>query len=124
LITYRLHATNTSRTSLRCFDEVRLVYRKLEQWLDGPVPNSLAPIHWPGYLRFFAGICEGAVFEEPLAALLPRGFLQGNLPLRPEETEALRRLTGACKEFAGTDEATSVPVSELLQRCERAWARR
>jgi glycosyltransferase involved in cell wall biosynthesis len=125
LLTYRIHAHNTSRDAGRTATaEIDLVFEKYCRWLLKPTVNPIAPTprNWPHYFRIFAHLCTSAA-GRPLASRLPAEALAmataaGTAPT-PVEATAIRSLIAASR---SPEVFAAMPATDLMLRCHHAWA--
>jgi GT2 family glycosyltransferase len=125
LLTYRIHATNTSRNAATTASgEIDLVIEKLCRWLLEPTANPVAPTprNWPHYLRLFAHLSTSTA-GRPLASWLPPEVLAAaaapGAASTPRETASIRGLIAAAR---SPEDFASVPWEELMRRCHRTWS--
>jgi glycosyltransferase involved in cell wall biosynthesis len=125
LLTYRLHAHNTSGDGLKSSAwERELVVDKLCAWMGESTPNSRAPTprNWPRYFRLFAHLSMFAG-GQPLASRLPRELLAP--PSEPlstaRETRAIHDLLTAAR---SAETFEGLAREDLMIRCAQAWANR
>ena len=123
LLTYRLHATNTSLESAGHTHEIDIVRDKVATWILKPAANPAAPTpaNWPRYFRIFAqtqSVSAGLV----VAAQLPRAALVPGPSTDSESRDghAIRMLLAAAR---STDSGAGLPRYELFLRCQRVWNR-
>ena len=125
LLTYRIHANNTSRdAAMTATAEIDLVIEKLCRWLLEPTANPVAPTprNWPHYFRIFAHLSTSAAGRS-FASRLPPGVLTAaaapHAAPEPVETAAIRGLIAAAR---SPEEFTSMPWDELMHRCHQTWS--
>jgi glycosyltransferase involved in cell wall biosynthesis len=124
LLTYRVHATNTSRDSRgTSAQEADVVVDNLKRWISAATPNARAPtpLNWPRYFRLFAHLNQTRA-GQTLAASLPRECV---MPSRVEttaagETRAIRDLIDAARGRALIHDLSD---GELMLRCHQQWSR-
>lgn len=125
LLTYRIHAHNTSRDAGKtATHEIDLVVDKFCRWLLETSANPLAPTprNWPHYFRIFAHLSTSAAGRS-LASRLPPDILAAALSpsaaATSGETAAIRSLIAAAR---SPEEFAPMPWSELMLRCHHAWS--
>ncbi|MGE0448729.1 MAG: glycosyltransferase family 2 protein [Vicinamibacterales bacterium] len=120
LVSYRLHADNTSRGAAEHASELDLLADNQCEWMMLPTVNPVAPTprNWPRLFRVFVGLNQTPA-GQALAARLPAAALTAGDGISDREASALRSLVeGGCMPAA----RQVASRAELMQRCARIWA--
>jgi glycosyltransferase involved in cell wall biosynthesis len=120
LVSYRLHATNTSRHAAAYAHELDLLAEKMSEWLLRPTDNPVAPtpMNWPRLFRIFVRLNQTPI-GRALAARLPREALTAKQEASQDEVAALHALVDGARV---PDSLDALPRHELMRRCAEAWS--